>query len=675
MSRYIPFPAYIDRMPVDISDAFGEEKPAGKHGFLKTDGEIFRFEDGTPGRFWGVNFNGGACFPDRDYAPKVAARLSQAGCNIVRFHQLDAQWDTPNIFAYTKGKRVSSTRRLDSKSMDALDYLVYCLKQEGIYCYLDMMTYRHFKEEDGVENYHLLTDKGRPWCIIDPKMIELQKGYCTQLWEHYNPYTGLCYKDDPVFVLTEIINEEDLFVGTSSKKTDPNRSEYHETMFRELFRDWLAENGLEYDYADCDLYAKDDPLIQFKIAVTERYYDELYAHIRSLGVKIPITGTNWARTAACVKAEEKMDFADGHHYHYDWKWGNRERSCMNRSCTQCSSVLPELGKGTFAGKPYFVSEWDMPWPNAYRAEGPLYYAAVGALQNWGGYAIHTYAYSCLLDKMQVLGRELSSPVAGVPYREGIFSVWNDPAKFGLFYHAALICRRADVSPANKKYAVVNTRLGETRLEAHQSMLERSQVRNVFEQIVPAGYDGCIDETETVPLPNPDRIESDNGQLWRDLKKELVAIDTPRTKVAYGSFGKNRRGASNVRKLEDYGVHLNGLSIECQTDFAVIAMSSLTDDPIETSKSILLSTFGRARNSGAQFDGEKMLELGHAPIQVEVIDAYIALKTERGEKLKVWGVNAEGFYAGQLPTQYEDGILTFRVGDEDNPAPYYLIVED
>jgi hypothetical protein len=71
----------------------------------------------------------------------------------------------------------------------------------------------------------------------------------------------------------------------------------------------------------------------------------------------------------------------------------------------------------------------------------------------------------------------------------------------------------------------------------------------------------------------------------------------------------------------------------------------------------------------------MLELGHAPIQVEVIDAYIALKTTRGDKLKVWGVNAEGFYAGQLPTHYEDGILTFRVGDEDNPAPYYLIVED
>jgi hypothetical protein len=348
---------------------------------------------------------------------------------------------------------------------------------------------------------------------------------------------------------------------------------------------------------------------------------------------------------------------------------------MNRGCTASPFVFPNLAKRTFAGKPFFVSEWDMPWPNAYRAEGPIYYAAVGALQNWSGFTIHTYAYSCLLDHMHVLGRELSSPVAGVPYREGIFSVWNDPAKFGLFYHAALICRRADVSPAKKKIAVNTTDLGATHVKPFQSLLEVSQMRGVFDGKKPEGYDEMVEETASIPRENPDVIVSDNGELWRDLKKEIGAVDTPRTKVTYGFYGKTRRAASNFRNPEDYGIRLNGLSIECKSDFGVIAMSSLTDDPIEHSPSILLSTIGRARNSGAQFDGEKMLELGHAPITVEVMDAEIALKTSRGDKLKVWGVNAEGFYAGQLPTTYENGILRFRVGDEDNPAPYYLIVED
>ena len=184
MSRYIPMPAYPDRMPVDISFVFEDEKPAGKHGFVCADGDDLRFEDGTIAKFWGVNFNSGACFPDKDYAPQVAARLTQAGCNIVRFHQMDAEWSTPNVFAFTKGKRVTTTRQLDPRSMDRLDYLIYCLKQEGIYCYLDMMTYRKFKEGDDVPFHESLLDGGKPWSLVDPQMIALQKEYCTQLWTH-----------------------------------------------------------------------------------------------------------------------------------------------------------------------------------------------------------------------------------------------------------------------------------------------------------------------------------------------------------------------------------------------------------------------------------------------------------------------------------------------------------
>ena len=91
--------------------------------------------------------------------------------------------------------------------------------------------------------------------------------------------------------------------------------------------------------------------------------------------------------------------------------------------------------------------------------------------------------------------------------------------------------------------------------------------------------------------------------------------------------------------------------------------------------MLLSAIGRAKNTDSLFDGEKMLDAGRQPILAEVIEADIAIKTEIGDKLKVWGVNAEGFYAGKLPTTYQDGVLSFRIGDEMNPACYYLIVKE
>ena len=59
-------------MPIDISFVFRAERPAGKHGFLTISGDDFRFEDGASARFYGVNFNGGACFPTHAHAHAVA---------------------------------------------------------------------------------------------------------------------------------------------------------------------------------------------------------------------------------------------------------------------------------------------------------------------------------------------------------------------------------------------------------------------------------------------------------------------------------------------------------------------------------------------------------------------------------------------------------------------------
>ena len=669
MSRYIPMPAYPDKMPVDISFVFEKEKPAGKHGFVRADGDDLRFEDGTLAKFWGVNFNGGACFPDKDYAPKVAARLAQAGCNIVRLHQLDAQWDTPNIFGFSKGKRVTTTRVLDPKSMDHLDYLIACLKEEGIYIYLDMMTYRKFKEGDGVLFHDQLMDAGKPW-----NMIELQKEFCTQLWTHVNPYTGLAYKDDPAFVLTEIANENDLFQDSPMKKREYQVIPHYINMFRTMFRDFLQEKGMEFDWENCDLFTTELPMIQFKMDVTEKYYKALYDHLRSIGVRIPIAGTNWSRCDGFIKTHEAMDFTDSHHYFYDWKWGNNERICANRPITGAATVFPNMARMKVANKPFFISEWDMPWPNSYRAEGPIYYAAVGALQNWSGFTIHTYSYASRLERNSVLGRELSTPVGGVPYREGIFSTWNDPAKFGLFYHAALMLRRGDVAPANKKVAAYSTNPTKLQATALQGLLEQHQVATTFDETLPEGFDEAYPADKAYPHAEAGRIVSDNGQLWRDLKKRIGAIDTERTKIFYGFMGLNGSIASNKVKI-DTGIAMNGFSLDCYTDFAVVALSSLTDDPISKSDNILLTTVGRARNTDPVFDGEKMLEVGKPPIMAEVIRANIRLETEHGAAMKVWGVNAEGFYSGAVPTTYENGILSFTVSDEENPACYYLIVKE
>jgi len=674
MSRYFRMPAYPDMMPVDISFVFADEKPAGKHGFMKAVGEEFQFEDGTPARFWGVNINGGANFPSHDYAEKFARRLAQSGCNIVRLHQLDAEWGNPNIFAFTRGKRVDNTRSFDPESMDRLDYLIHCLKEQGIYIYLDMMTYRKFKEGDGVVDAGILYDLAKPWCLIDDHLKMLQKEYMANLWLHYNPYTKLCYKDDPAFVMTEIVAECDLYYDAYSQRYDYQIHHHYYSEYRQVFKKWLEEKGIEYDWENCNMYERNEVLDNFKIDTTRAYMTEMHDYMRSIGVKIPIAGTNWVQGGNNnTRAHDVLDFTDTHVYFYDWRWGTNERLCKNRNITSAPSVFDNQAKMTMAGKPFFMSEWDMPWPNSYRAEGPIYYAAVAALQGWCGACIHTYSYSTHLDKMDVLGQELSSPVAGVPYREGIFSTWNDPAKFGLFYHSALITRRGDIQPAKKRVAVKPHDFIKASAKAMTGLLEQHRARMYFGEDLPEGYDEAVLDDQEVPHPTPNIYMADNGQMWRDRSRQIGAIDTERTKVVYGMLGTGAPKDSQ-RKPTWKPVELDGLSVLCATDFAVIAMSSLTNDPIEKSNNILLSTIGRVRNTDQVFDGEKMLDVGRAPILAEVIDAQIRMRTKHGKNMKIWGINAEGMYAGLVPSTYEDGWLCFNVG-KDDPACYYLIVRD
>ncbi len=651
MTEFIPYPFFHDDVPIDISFMFEDEKPAGKHGFLKTDGRDFVFEDGTKVKFWGTNFNGWGCFPEHDYAEKLAKRLSKIGLNLVRFHQLDAEWHTPNIFAFTKGKKMTGAT-LDPESMDRLDYLIYCLKKEGIYCYMDMFTYRRFRAEEGVENAATLLDAAKPMDYFSEKLIELQKKFCKDLWTHLNPYTGLRYCDDPIFVLAEVCNESDLF---SHYWKMPFPEPYH-TEFLGLFDKWLRENGYDMKASDFDLVGdkENDILVAFKMYIQEKHYADMISYMREIGVKIPINGTNHAIVPANIKTQLTTDYIDAHPYFYNWNWGEFEKHCINKSVTHVDeSYLLTTAYMTAPDKPTYISEWDVPWPNEYRADGVLYTAALGLLQGWNGYAIHTYSYSARLERMDILGREIySEKIGGTPYRQGIFSTWNDPAKFGLFYHAAIMTRRGDVKKANEFKTYSHLSKTKWNVAEFANAIERHGVYSEY------SFDKFAEEK---PVKVDGNILSDTGELFISREKNYGYIDTDGTKCAYGFLARNGT------------IELSGVKVTAETDFAVIAMSSLTDEKITESSNILLTTVGRAQNTGAKFVSDQMIEYGEAPVLIESIKAEIEIETPIST-YEVWGISPEGFYIGMVPTKYEDGKLTIYLGSESR-SMYYLIVKN
>jgi hypothetical protein len=137
-----------------------------------------------------------------------------------------------------------------------------------------------------------------------------------------------------------------------------------------------------------------------------------------------------------------------------------------------------------------------------------------------------------------------------------------------------------------------------------------------------------------------------------------------TKIAYGFLG----GAGEIA--------LDGLSLVVETDFAVIALSSLTSDPIHHSPSLLLTAVGRCDNAGAQYDPDhrKQLDPGHPPVMIEPIRARLRLKTTR-PNLKVLVISEHGELVTRLPVEYTEGIASFDIGPQPKwnlSTMYYLI---
>ena len=66
-------------------------------------------------------------------------------------------WVNPNVF----GDKSPDTKTLSDAMLERLDWWIKCLKDEGIYVFLDLHVQRHFKPGDGIDDFDEIS-KGKP---------------------------------------------------------------------------------------------------------------------------------------------------------------------------------------------------------------------------------------------------------------------------------------------------------------------------------------------------------------------------------------------------------------------------------------------------------------------------------------------------------------------------------
>ena len=222
-------PTWIDASDL-LLDTSGDDPAAviDARGFVQAgaNGHFVFANTGQRARFWGANLTFSANFPpcpdhppgsgefdDVHAAERLAARLAKLGFNAVRLHHMDNASRPQGIWNHAW----QDTQQLDPVQLGRLDYLIYQLKQHGIYVDLNLHVSREFTRQDGVTGAGAFRDTrisyNKGATLFDPIMVALQQQYARQLLGHVNPYTGLAYAGDPVILTTETTNEDSFFLS------------------------------------------------------------------------------------------------------------------------------------------------------------------------------------------------------------------------------------------------------------------------------------------------------------------------------------------------------------------------------------------------------------------------------------------------------------------------------
>lgn len=664
------------------------DAPAGKHGFVKKNGENFVFQNGKPARFWGVNIVASANFPTHEQAEEIAELLAQAGVNITRHHHMDAPWSTPNVFGNKE-----STLELDKDALDRFDYFVAALQKRGIYQFFDLLVHRRASPADGVVEPNEVANGYKIEGEFDPKLIELQEKFTTQLLSHQNPYTKRTYARDPGLAMLEIINEDSLFF-IQNEGDFAIRSRHYRAELSRQFSAWLKKNvpggraELEKRWkpesGSGGLRPEEDPeknnvdavvafvndghkalgkrraedTFRFYYDTQLAYYKRMSALVRKLGYQGLIAGSNhWVDHPIDLFANAELDYIDRHSYwsHPNGGWGYDPKISWNPSAMVKDpglGVIGSLAGRRVKGLPYSTSEWQTSAPNDYRAEGVLIVSALASFQN---FSPMQFAFS----------HDVNNQPGQAVRLNNNFDIIHQPTMLGGWPAASLLFHRRDVREATVPgYAKVDAK---AVFDPDFRFLLPKQLPLVARTGL--DFNGGLEPAELEKLLAPHAkdavVTAPGGELRHDSAHGSFEVNTPRTQ-GYAGF----RPAAPIA--------FANLGLEIQNPFAVVIASALTDEPIASAKRVLISALGNAVNSGMSLgpSRNKLHNPGTSPILVEPIRGRVTLSGLSGalDKIEIYALDANGARTTEIKPTLGDKQLSFELSAAHQAMHYEIVRE-
>jgi hypothetical protein len=572
--------------PADLS--YLNHRPAGKHGFVRADNEHLIFANGEQARFFGVNIQAESLFiKDKDLVKKHAQRLAKMGFNLVRLHHHDsAMWVKNSLIA-----PALTTQQINTQSLDAYHWWIKCLKDEGIYVWLDLQVSRPWREGDRIPGWgsdfvkkNGMAD-GKGMIYLSRRMIELSKRFNETLLLTTNPYTNLKLTDDPAVMSVMITNENDLTFHFGNSLLNKEEKPYHARLFEQEVQKFSALTP--YWQRTLKKTWLPGPSKILLNDIEARFNLEMITHLRSIGLKVPISTTSiFGREhyLYSLPALTTGDIVDVHSY--------ASKAPLFTNPLEVSNFVQSIGYAQVAGKPFSVSEYNSGENHAKETSHIImpFTAAHAAFQGWD--AIMLYGYS----QDGFNGRKASP-----------WSSYSDPTFLDLSYASSLLYRAQHIAKANNEMVISGledkifsqaispkTSLS-LRTLTEQHKVTTAMPRNTYlpwlRESTTSLKSKKVNELQRNFLSKRSSIvNSDTNQISRNWETGLVLIDAPKSQGSIGTSGLSK-------------VKLTSVSYSIEPKNSTVFFSSLDDQDISMSRNLLLTTVGRiqSRSDETSFD--------------------------------------------------------------------------
>lgn len=162
---------------------------------------VLRWEDGTEVSLFGVNYYP-PCAIDFAELKRVGADI-HAEIDASTAHFVRLGLTSLRLHVFDREISDEEGNLVDNDHLEALDYLLFRCKARGLYVVLTPIAWWPTGgQTKGFSNRFTM-----PQMTSDPQAWECQRRYLISFLNHVNRYTGLAYRDDPVIVALEAINE------------------------------------------------------------------------------------------------------------------------------------------------------------------------------------------------------------------------------------------------------------------------------------------------------------------------------------------------------------------------------------------------------------------------------------------------------------------------------------